>query len=169
MFYTVSGFFPIPDPEVKTALDHGSATLCEAVYLVCGVLHGAHVLGLLIGRHHWHGHLLVCRMRLRHAAPTFHPRQTIRRHRKRYFVFYIPERSYIYVRYNFTVACWFLISFKIKVFCTGPRWARNGTRLTAGCHFTGPQKVSIPRAQPPPTCPRNGFARIKSRDRLNKS
>jgi hypothetical protein len=26
---------------------------------------------------------------------------------------------------------------------------RNGTRLTARCHFTGPRKVSISRAQPP--------------------
>ncbi len=32
----------------------------------------------------------------------------------------------------------------------------NGTRLYAGCHFTGLKKVSISRAQPPPTCPRNG-------------
>jgi hypothetical protein len=38
----------------------------------------------------------------------------------------------------------------------------NGTRLTARCHFTGPKKVSISRAQPPPTCPHNGVARIKS-------
>ncbi len=31
----------------------------------------------------------------------------------------------------------------------------NGTRLTARCHFTGPKKVLISRAQLPPTCPRN--------------
>jgi hypothetical protein len=41
-------------------------------------------------------------------------------------------------------------------------WAPNGTRLTARYHFTGLKKVSISMAQPPPTCPRNGFARIKS-------
>jgi hypothetical protein len=29
-------------------------------------------------------------------------------------------------------------------------WALNGTRLTARCHFTGPKKVSISMAQPPP-------------------
>ncbi len=34
--------------------------------------------------------------------------------------------------------------------------------LTARCNFTGHKKVSISRVQPPPTCPRNGFARIKS-------
>jgi hypothetical protein len=31
-------------------------------------------------------------------------------------------------------------------------WAPNGTRLSARCHFTGPKKLSISRAQPPPTC-----------------
>jgi hypothetical protein len=41
-------------------------------------------------------------------------------------------------------------------------WAPNGTRLTARCHFTGPKKVSISRAQPSPTCPRIGYARIKN-------
>jgi hypothetical protein len=41
-------------------------------------------------------------------------------------------------------------------------WAPYGTRLTARCHFTGPKKVSISRAQPPPACPRNGSARIKN-------
>ncbi len=42
-------------------------------------------------------------------------------------------------------------------------WAPNhGTRRTARCHFTGPKKVSISRAQPPPTCPCNVSARIKS-------
>ncbi len=35
-------------------------------------------------------------------------------------------------------------------------WAPNGTRLLARCHFTGPKKLSISRAQPPPTCPRKG-------------
>ena len=35
-------------------------------------------------------------------------------------------------------------------------WSPNGTRLTARCHFTGLKKVSISRAQSPPTCPRNG-------------
>ncbi len=39
---------------------------------------------------------------------------------------------------------------------------RNGTRLTARCNFAGPKKVLISRAQPPPTCPRNGDSLIKS-------
>ncbi len=30
--------------------------------------------------------------------------------------------------------------------------APNGTRLSARCHFTVPKKLSISRAQPPPTC-----------------
>ncbi len=34
-------------------------------------------------------------------------------------------------------------------------WAPNGTRLSARCPFTGPKKLSISRAQPPPTCPSN--------------
>jgi hypothetical protein len=50
-------------------------------------------------------------------------------------------------------------------------WAPNGTHLTARFHFTGPKKVSISRAQPPPTCPPNVSARIKSitygTDRIN--
>jgi hypothetical protein len=29
-------------------------------------------------------------------------------------------------------------------------WAPNGTHLTARCHFTGPKKLSISMAQPPP-------------------
>ncbi len=52
-------------------------------------------------------------------------------------------------------------------------WAPNSTRLMARCHFTGPKKVSISRTQPPPTCPLNGFAHIKSntyiRDRINNT
>ncbi len=35
-------------------------------------------------------------------------------------------------------------------------WAPNGTRLSARCHFTVPKKLSISRAQPPPTSSRNG-------------
>jgi hypothetical protein len=35
----------------------------------------------------------------------------------------------------------------------------NGTRLSARCHFTGPKKLSISRAQPPPTCPPKHHAR----------
>ncbi len=38
---------------------------------------------------------------------------------------------------------------------------RKETRLTTQFYFTGPKKVSISRAQPPPTCPRHGFVRIK--------
>ncbi len=41
-------------------------------------------------------------------------------------------------------------------------WAPNGTRLSARCHFTGPKNLSNSRAQPPPTCPRNGYARIQN-------
>ena len=36
------------------------------------------------------------------------------------------------------------------------------TCLSARCHFTGPKKLSISRAQPSPTCPRNVSARIKN-------
>ncbi len=36
------------------------------------------------------------------------------------------------------------------------------TCLTVRCHFTGPKNASISRAPPPPTCPHNGFAHIKS-------
>jgi hypothetical protein len=47
-----------------------------------------------------------------------------------------------------------------RILCTLWRcrvfWAPNGTRLSARCHFTGPKELSISRAQPPPTCPRNG-------------
>ncbi len=67
--------------------------------------------------------------------------------------------AFLYVRYSFL-----LISNR---FCDlsllhWPMfiWALNGTRLTARCHF--PQKIDISRAQPTPTWPRNGFARIKS-------
>jgi hypothetical protein len=35
-------------------------------------------------------------------------------------------------------------------------WAPNGTRLSARCHFAGPKKLLIFRAQSPPTCPTNG-------------
>jgi hypothetical protein len=38
-------------------------------------------------------------------------------------------------------------------------WATNDTRLMARCPYTGPKKVSIFRAQPPPTCPRNGASK----------
>jgi hypothetical protein len=41
-------------------------------------------------------------------------------------------------------------------------WAPNGTRLSARCHFTGPKKLSNSRAQPPPTSPHNGYARIQN-------
>ncbi len=41
-------------------------------------------------------------------------------------------------------------------------WASNGTHLTARCHCTSSKKISISRAQPPPNCPRNRFAPIKS-------
>ncbi len=47
--------------------------------------------------------------------------------------------------------------------------APNGNRLTARCHFTGPKIFLISRAQPPPTCPRNGVAHIKSITRPYKS
>jgi hypothetical protein len=41
-------------------------------------------------------------------------------------------------------------------------WAPNSTRLSARSHFTGPKKLLISRAQPPPTCPPNGCCPIKS-------
>ncbi len=37
-----------------------------------------------------------------------------------------------------------------------------GTCLSARCHFTGPKKLSNSRAQPPPTCPSNGYALIQN-------
>ena len=37
----------------------------------------------------------------------------------------------------------------------------HGTRLSARCHFTI-KKISNSRAQPPPTCPSNGYARIQN-------
>jgi hypothetical protein len=40
--------------------------------------------------------------------------------------------------------------------------APNGTRLSARSHFTGPKKLGNSRAQPPPTSPRNGYARIQN-------
>jgi len=42
---------------------------------------------------------------------------------------------------------------------------------SARCHFTGPKKVSISRAQPPPTCPRNGCCphqKYNVRGRINQ-
>jgi hypothetical protein len=39
-------------------------------------------------------------------------------------------------------------------------WVSNSTRLTARCHF--PKNVDISWAQPHPTCPRYGFARMIS-------
>jgi hypothetical protein len=41
-------------------------------------------------------------------------------------------------------------------------WITFGTRITAQCYFTWPKKVSFSRAQPSPTCPRNGFDLIKA-------
>ncbi len=43
-----------------------------------------------------------------------------------------------------------------NIYGSGTQWASNGTRLSARCHFTGLQKLSISRAQPAPTCPGNG-------------
>ncbi len=40
--------------------------------------------------------------------------------------------------------------------------APNGTRLSARFHFTGPKKLGNSRTQPPPTSPRNGYARIQN-------
>ncbi len=41
-------------------------------------------------------------------------------------------------------------------------WALwNGSELLGECHL-GPKKGEISRAQPPPTCPSNGFACIKN-------
>ncbi len=42
-------------------------------------------------------------------------------------------------------------------------WALwNGIKQLGKCHFFGAQKVEIYRAQPPSTCPSNGFARMKT-------
>jgi hypothetical protein len=41
-------------------------------------------------------------------------------------------------------------------------WAPNGTCLSARCHFTVPKKLSISRAQPPPTCPCWGLPASKA-------
>ncbi len=49
------------------------------------------------------------------------------------------------------------LSFLPQVF-----WPPNGTRLSARCHFTCPTKLQNSRAQPPPTSPRNGYARIQN-------
>jgi hypothetical protein len=38
----------------------------------------------------------------------------------------------------------------------------NGTRLSARSHFTGPKNLENSRAQPPPTSPRHGYARIQN-------
>ncbi len=35
-------------------------------------------------------------------------------------------------------------------------------QLSARCHFTGPKNISNSKAQTPPTCPRNGYARIQN-------
>ena len=40
--------------------------------------------------------------------------------------------------------------------------AQNGTHLSDRCHFTGPKKLDNSRAQPPPTSPRNVYARIEN-------
>jgi hypothetical protein len=41
-------------------------------------------------------------------------------------------------------------------------WALwNDIELLGECHL-GPKKVEISRAQPHPTCPRNGFARMEN-------
>jgi hypothetical protein len=50
-----------------------------------------------------------------------------------------------------------MCAYPLRVF-----WAPNGTRLSARCHFTGPKKISDSRAQPPPTSPSNGYARIQN-------
>ncbi len=91
-----------------------------------------------------------------------------------YCVFYVPERSFVHL----TLSCWFIISSGWgRVGGGKPHWRsgmgpetslRNPFKITRGLlnikppmhlfgpfHFTGPKKVSISRAQPPPTCPRN--------------
>jgi hypothetical protein len=53
----------------------------------------------------------------------------------------------------FTALCimFWMNAYPLQV---GEGWAPNGIRLWDQCHFTGPKKLSIFRAQPPPTCPR---------------
>ncbi len=104
---------------------------------------------------------------------------------------YVPERSFIYLTVSSWVlisfvqggkavmllnrtggAVWALKSpsdpLRGQVGGVGPWKSRdfcapNGTRLSAQkVPFHMAQKHSISRAQPPPTCPRNGSARIKN-------
>ncbi len=73
---------------------------------------------------------------------------------------YVPKRSFAYeaflhVRYSFLLISKKVLWFKFTALDFF--WAPNGTRLKARGHFTGP-KNSMPRAQPPPTCPHNESA-----------
>jgi hypothetical protein len=46
-------------------------------------------------------------------------------------------------------------------------WAlRNGIEPIGECHL-GPKKLEISKAQPPPTCPSNGYARKRNKSRGN--
>ncbi len=49
------------------------------------------------------------------------------------------------------------LAYRLVPISQGPK---NWTRLSARSHFTGPKKLGNSRAQPPPTSPRNGYARI---------
>jgi hypothetical protein len=48
------------------------------------------------------------------------------------------------------------------IMCLQFAFAIQCSRLSARCHFRGPEKLSISRAQAPPNCHRNGSVRIKN-------
>jgi hypothetical protein len=80
-------------------------------------------------------------------------------------VFKRPSYSYmelmiaIYAPMIYTAPC---IMFRRRAYPLRVFWAPIGIRLSAQFHFTGPKKLLISRAQPPLTCPSNGYARIQN-------
>ncbi len=84
-------------------------------------------------------------------------------------IFYIWKKYYSYLRtYDLYVMLLMLATplrgqggggwaLEVTTFLSPVKWHRAVRRVSFGA-----QKVAISRAQPPPTCPSNGFARIKS-------
>ncbi len=70
---------------------------------------------------------------------------------------YVELMIAIYAPMIYTAPC---IMFRRRAYPLQVFWAQNGIRLSAQCHFTGPKKLLISRAQPSPTCPSNGYSRI---------
>jgi hypothetical protein len=68
----------------------------------------------------------------------------------------VHKTTYAPMIYTALCIMFWMWAYPLRVF-----WAPNGIRLSARCHFTGPKKLSNSRAQPPPTCPYNGYARIQ--------